>query len=219
MPRLKTLLKDPRGSIFWTLDSFWVNLNSWPTTFITFLIAWAWGVDLTLDSQFVGFTHFKKYPGSIIKIGKKCRFRSDFRSNMVGVNRPCGISTYSKNAQIIIGNNCGFSGTIIGATDKILIGNNILAGANVTITDFDWHPFESSKRHTERKSRSAPVVIEDNVWLGLNSLVLKGVTIGTNTIVGANAVVTSSLPANVIAAGNPAKVIRSLQIPLNEFNR
>jgi acetyltransferase-like isoleucine patch superfamily enzyme len=54
------------------------------------------------------------------------------------------------------------------------------------------------------------VYIDDNVWLGLNSLILKGVTIGKNTVVGANSVVTKSLPANVIAAGNPARVLHVL---------
>jgi acetyltransferase-like isoleucine patch superfamily enzyme len=124
---------------------------------------------------------------------------------MVGVNRPCGISTYSKSAQIIIGNNCGFSGTILGAANSIALGEHVLCGANVLITDFDWH-----ENRVTGIMDSSPVLIEDNVWLGANCIVLKGVHIGKNTVVGANAVVTSSLPANVIAAGNPARVIRAL---------
>jgi len=82
-------------------------------------------------------------------------------------------------------------------------GNNVLCGANVTITDFDWH----SSRYA---SESRPVIIHDNVWLGLNVTVLKGVEIGGNSIIGANSLVVTSIPANVIAAGNPCKVIKSI---------
>src|SRR6266498_5797298 len=115
MTRLKTFRKDPRGSMLWSLDYLSLNLKSWPTTLLTYLSAWAWGVQLSSENQFFGLLHFRKYPGSFMRIGKHCRFRSDFRSNLVGVNHPCGISTYSKGAQILIGSNCGFSGTIVGA--------------------------------------------------------------------------------------------------------
>jgi acetyltransferase-like isoleucine patch superfamily enzyme len=211
MTKLKTLIKDPRGSILWTLDNLWTNFKSRPETLLACLNAWAWGIEISLSSQFFGLPHFKRYPGSMIQIGKQCRFRSDFSSNLVGINRPCGISTHSKRAQIIIGNNCGFSGSIVGAYEKIEIGNGVIAGANTTITDFDWHSVNPANRSTGGEMRSAPILIEDNVWLGLNCLILKGVTIGENTIVGANAVVASSLPANVIAAGNPARVLHTLE--------
>lgn len=138
---------------------------------------------------------------SIIQIGKHNIFRSDSSSNLIGVNHKCILSTHSKTAVIEIGDKCGFSGVTIGAHEKIIVGNNVLCGANVTITDFDWH----SSRYA---SESKPVIIHDNVWLGLNVTVLKGVEIGCNSIIGANSLVVSSIPANVIAAGNPCKVIK-----------
>jgi acetyltransferase-like isoleucine patch superfamily enzyme len=165
-----------------------------------------WGVQIGKGARFFGKCYFKKYPGTTIKIGRKSSFRSKCNSNLIGINRPCMISTLDSpfKAQIIIGNNCGFSGTVIGAFKSIYLGNNVRCGANTLITDSDWHLDDP------RSGMPADVVIEDNVWLGVNSIVLKGVTIGANTVIGANSVVTKSIPANVIAAGNPCKVIRSL---------
>lgn len=62
----------------------------------------------------------------------------------------------------------------------------------------------------QRNKKSKPIVIEDDVWLGTNSIVLKGVTIGARTIIGAGSVVTKDIPADCIAAGNPCKVIRKI---------
>jgi acetyltransferase-like isoleucine patch superfamily enzyme len=100
------------------------------------------------------------------------------------------------------------SGSIIGALEKIELGKNVLCGANTTITDFDWHSL--SDDHRGQNILSNPVVIHDNVWLGMNTVVLKGVEIGENSVIGANSVVTKSIPANAIAAGNPAKIISRL---------
>ena len=112
--------------------------------------------------------------------------------------------SHTNYAIIKIGNNCGFSGTSISAFKSISIGDNVKCGANTFIMDSDWHPEDY------RSGLSSPVIIEDNVWLGLNVVVLKGVKVGANSVIGANSVVTKSIPANVVAAGNPCKIIRSL---------
>ena len=155
-------------------------------------------------------TYFQRYPLSSILIGEECTFRSAFTSNLVGLNHGCAISTHSENAKIEIDNRCGLSGAIVAANESIRLGEHVLCGANTLITDFDWHAIDPDDRLAGKNVLSAPIVIDDNVWLGLNCLVLKGVHIGKNTVVGANSVVTKSLPADVIAAGNPARVIRSL---------
>jgi len=139
-----------------------------------------------------------------IAIGSKCGFRSSATANLIGINRPCIISTLLPHAQIIIGNNCGFSGTVIGAFKSVTIGNNVRCGANTLITDSDWHLDDP------RSSQPKEIIIEDNVWLGVNVVVLKGVTIGENSVIGAGSVVTKDIPANVIAAGNLCKVIKNL---------
>ncbi|MCX6924177.1 MAG: acyltransferase [Verrucomicrobia bacterium] len=100
------------------------------------------------------------------------------------------------------------SGTTVAAAQSITIGNEVLCGANVTITDTDWHGIRPDERR--KAGQSAPVVIEKNAWLGLNVVVLKGVTIGENSIISAGSVVNKSIPPNVIAGGMPAAPIRPL---------
>lgn len=111
-------------------------------------------------------------------------------------------------AEISIGDYCLISpGVRISAAKSIRIGDNCMFAANVTISDSDWHgiynrirPFRCTK----------PVIIENNVWLGERVIVNKGVTIGENSVVGAGSVVTKNIPANSVAAGNPARIIKTI---------
>jgi acetyltransferase-like isoleucine patch superfamily enzyme len=162
------------------------------------------GISFGKSCKFFGLTKFYRTQNSLIIIGNNCRFRSTSSSNLIGINRPCIISTLLPHAQVIIGNNCGFSGTVIGAFRSITIGNNVRCGANTLITDSDWHLDDP------RSSKPKPIAISDNVWLGEGVKVLKGVTIGENTVIGAGSIVTKDIPANVIAAGNPCIVIKQL---------
>ncbi len=114
------------------------------------------------------------------------------------------MSTLKEGAQIQIGSNCGFSGTVIGCASEIVIGENVICGVNTLITDTDWHTDDP------RTGADKPVIIEKGVWLGVNVTVLKGVTIGENTLVAAGSLVTHSLPANVVAGGIPAKVLKQI---------
>jgi len=162
------------------------------------------GVKIGRGCEFFGLPYFYRNPFSNITIGNGCTFRSDHTSNLIGVNHKCILSTHQKTASIIIGDQSGFSGVTIGAAIEIRIGNNVLCGANAIITDFDWHIGRS-------KSGPSPVIINDNVWIGVNTTILKGVTIGENTIIGANSLVVKDIPANVIAGGNPCKVLKVIQ--------
>ncbi len=154
--------------------------------------------------SFFGFPKFTLKVGSKITIGDNCTFRSKPTSNLIGINRPCILSALRADSEILIGKYCGFSGTVIGAFGSISIGDYVRCGANTLITDSDWHTDDY------RSGSIKPVVIEDNVWLGEGVKVLKGVTIGKNSVIGAGSVVVKSIPANVIAAGNPCKVIKQL---------
>lgn len=161
------------------------------------------GVKLGKGCHFFGIPHIRRYPFSTIEFGDNCTIRSDQYSNLIGVNHKCIISTHEKFAKIKIGNNCGFSGTTIGSAMEITIGDNVFIGANGIITDFDWHSERSN-------TAPQPIRIYDNVWLGVNCTVLKGVTIGENSIIGANSLVVKDIPANVIAGGNPCVPIKPL---------
>lgn len=167
------------------------------------------GIKLGKESVFFGIPQVFVHPGSKICLGNNIKFRTSTNSNLIGMNRRTIIGTHSENAKIVIGDNCGFSAVVIGANESITIGNRVMSGANVLITDFDWHSMNPNERkHGIPESR--PVIISDNVFIGYSSTILKGVTIGENSIIGANSVVTKNIPSNVIAAGNPCKVIRAL---------
>jgi acetyltransferase-like isoleucine patch superfamily enzyme len=95
----------------------------------------------------------------------------------------------------------------ITAAKSITIGANTMIATECSINDCDWHglynrtrPFRCTK----------PVILGNNVWLGARVMVNKGVTIGDNSVIGAGSVVTSNIPANVVAAGNPARVVKEL---------
>jgi acetyltransferase-like isoleucine patch superfamily enzyme len=163
-----------------------------------------WGVKIGKRLFVNGKIKFRRLPKSKIIIGDGCRFNSSFDSNLIGVNHPCIISTLKREAEINIGFNCAFSGTTIGAFKKITIESGVKCGANTLITDSDWHEEDS------RSSETKEVYIGKNVWLGVNAIVLKGVSIGENSLIGANSVVTTDIPANVIAAGNPCKVLKEI---------
>jgi len=115
-----------------------------------------------------------------------------------------------KYSEIIIGSNVsinnGFSAV---AFSKIVIGKNALIGFNCAIVDNDGHHLAVEERVTG-KPESAEVWILENVFLGNNVTILKGVTIGKNSVIGNGSVVTKDIPDNVVAAGNPARVIRNL---------
>jgi acetyltransferase-like isoleucine patch superfamily enzyme len=114
------------------------------------------------------------------------------------------ISALEPGSEIVIGNNCGFSGTVIGCFSQIIIGDNVKCGANTLVTDGDWHAEDP------RSSPPRPIRIGNNVWLGVNVTVLKGVSIGDNALIGAGSIVTKEIPPNVIAVGNPCVVIKSI---------
>ncbi|MFN2327888.1 MAG: acyltransferase [Chromatocurvus sp.] len=98
-------------------------------------------------------------------------------------------------------------GSRISASDAIEIGDGSMLANGCYITDSDWHGIYD---RNVRDQRITPVRIGRNVWLGDHATVLKGVTIGDNSIVGARSVVTRDVPANVIIAGNPAQIVRQL---------
>ena len=98
-------------------------------------------------------------------------------------------------------------GTSIRSAQKIVIGDSTMIASDVTITDSDWHDIYD---RTDYVASPKEVIIQENVWIGEKSLILKGSKIGKNSIIGAGSVVSGEVPANVVFAGNPAKEIKKL---------
>jgi acetyltransferase-like isoleucine patch superfamily enzyme len=130
-----------------------------------------------------------------------------------------------KNGRCTIGDFTLVNGALIMAEEKIEIGSHCLISWNVGIADSDFHPLAPAQRLIDAqalapffkdrpprpKLKTLPVIISDNVWIGMNATILKGVTIGENSVVAAGAVVTKSVPANAVVAGNPAVVVKQFE--------
>jgi acetyltransferase-like isoleucine patch superfamily enzyme len=155
---------------------------------------------------FNGFPLLLRCENSKIQIGNNCVFNSSKHSVSAGVQKPCGFVTLREGAEIIIGNNSGATGSTILAALKIVIGNHVMIGAHSMILDNDYHNSDPNKRLSENVT-SRPIIIEDDVFIGTNCMILKGVRIGKNSVIGANSVVINSIPPNSIAIGNPCKVV------------
>lgn len=118
--------------------------------------------------------------------------------------------TFDRDATIRIGSNVRLNGVGLMAKRAITIGDNGILGSTLLV-DTDFHSVERDRAtNPHAPVASAPIVIDDNVWLAGQTVVLKGVTIGANSVVGFRAVVTRDVPPNVVVAGNPARVVRRL---------
>jgi acetyltransferase-like isoleucine patch superfamily enzyme len=163
---------------------------------------------------FFGKTYLQVHPSGNLTCGDNSVFRSSEQSNSIGVKQRCFLSV-GRNARLSIGDNCGFSGSVINAMHSISIGSRVMLGANVTIADSDRHPINAKERAAGDGGVCAPVVIGDDVWVGMNTVILKGSIIGNNVVIGANSLVSGQIPDNCIAVGSPARVVKMLE-PLND---
>ena len=178
--------------------------------YINRMILRSYGAVLGKNIQIPGKVHWLIRGGKVC-IGDNLYFSSGDAVNPIGSNLQGAI--YVENgASLAIGNDVGMSSTRMWIHDSVTIGDNVKVGACVLITDTDAHPLDYLARRTSNEgTKSAPIEIEDDVWVGAHSIILKGVTIGARSIIGAGSVVTKSIPADCVAAGNPCKVIKVLK--------
>ncbi|WP_341226353.1 DapH/DapD/GlmU-related protein [uncultured Arcticibacterium sp.] len=154
--------------------------------------------------------------GERLTTGVGCRIEAEFVGN-----------EHEQKTKIFFGRNIQINDYVhITAAKKITFGDNVLIASKVYISDcshgsygFEGHHDSPLSIPKDRKTFADEVKIGDNVWLGENVAVLMGVEIGSGSIIGANSVVTKSLPANCIAAGIPAKVIKKFDFDLNQWRK
>lgn len=199
-----SFIKDPSGIICRFFDKSRIIIILYLSTLFMRLSFMVRKVKFGHKCIFHGRMIVSRYPESIIEIGNNCTFVSHSYINSRGINHKCILQTGEKGASIYIGNKCGFSGVSIVSDLSVVIGNNVLVGANSSIGDREDH---------RERYNAAPkkIVIDDNVWIGMNCIVMKGVHIGSNSIIAAGSVVTKDIPANCIAGGVPCRVIKLLE--------
>ena len=145
-----------------------------------------------------------------IVIGDNFMMTNDGSINPISSNRKGSFYT-EDDAFVNIGDNVGMSATRLWISKGLTIGNNVKIGACTLLIDTDTHPIDYNIRRTSNEgTKASPITIEDDVWIGAHSIILKGVTIGARSIIGAGSIVTKDIPCDCIAAGNPCKVKKKL---------
>jgi acetyltransferase-like isoleucine patch superfamily enzyme len=164
---------------------------------------------------------FKSYGAPLIDVwrGGKLNFGNNvvlnngYITNLIGRQQPC-IFVVRSGAELKIGDSTGLSATAIVCSTKITIGDFVKIGGNTVIYDTDFHSLDYKQRAsiTEdgKHTKNLPVVIGDHVFVGAHSTILKGVSIGQNSIIGSGSVVTKNIPPNEIWGGSPAKFIKAI---------
>lgn len=173
------------------------------------MILRSYGAVLGKNIQIPGNVHWLIRGGKVC-IGDNLYFSSGDAVNPIGSNLQ-GAIYVEGGASLTIGNDVGMSSTRMWIHDSIKIGNHVKIGGCVLMTDTDAHPIDfMARRSSNEGTKSTPIVIEDDVWIGAHCVILKGVTIGARSIIGAGSIVTKSIPADCVAAGNPCRVIKKL---------
>lgn len=152
-----------------------------------------------------------------VKIGNSCLLN-------------CQIVFESQGGHVSIGNNTNIGNSTIICHDGVTIGNNVTMAWGITVYDHDSHSLDAYERRRDHKRiledtksgcplmhkdwesvKAAPIVIKDDAWIGMNAIVLKGVTVGVGSVIGAGSVVTRDVPDYCVAAGNPARIVKKLE--------
>jgi len=151
-----------------------------------------------------------------VQIGNDFTMNSGNNFNRIGRQQK-SMLVVGVNASLSIGNNVKISSTAIVSYNSVTVADNVMMGGNVVIYDTDFHSLDHEHRTAKESDwtinvtrGSRPVIIEKNVFIGAHSTILKGVTIGENSIVAACSVVTKSIGANELWGGNPAKLLRKI---------
>lgn len=144
-----------------------------------------------------------------IHIGRNVMINSNLESSQLGFY-PKTILHTSSTGVIQIGDDSGISNSCINSRYRVIIGSKVKLGAGVKIYDNDFHNVYDFNNDSPDTIPTAPVIIEDNVFIGAGSIVLKGTHIGRRSIIGAGSVVTGIIPDREVWAGNPAKKIKDL---------
>ena len=208
-------MKRSFGNIVYSVwDLFWIVLGRATSTVSSKISLKLQGCSFGKGFSTTGGCSFKARKKKSISVGDKVTLLAGWRSNRVGLSGRVLLQTMG-DGRIEMGEGSGGSSVTISARSEVLIGRNVCLGGNVKILDHDYHALNPAERRLPMKEqesmiRSAPIRIGDDVFVGTNAIILKGVTIGERSMVAAGAVVfRGDYPPDCIIAGNPAAVVRT----------
>lgn len=170
------------------------------------------GVEIGAGTIIDAGTYVQVSRGASLSVGVNCTLRSEQRGYHAGMPFPTGILVDLWGATVSLGDNTRINGAYVHAQKRIQIGKNCVIAAGVNIIDSNGHELLSANR-TVGRDDAEEIVLGDNVWVGLNSLILKGTHIGDNSVVTAGSVVKGDFPRNSLISGNQAKKVGELDIP------
>jgi acetyltransferase-like isoleucine patch superfamily enzyme len=193
-------------------------------------VIWGWvfraecavkGIAVGRNLESFGKCIIRKAPRTRIVIGDNVQIiSSSWRSSTANCTNS-KLRTFTEGATIIFEDFSGMTGgAIIARSKTIRIGKRCMLAPNVTILDSDWHiAWPPDRRHnTSETDIDKDVTLQNNVWVGMGVIILKGVTIGENSVIAAGSIVTSSIPPNCLAGGVPAKVLKKFDCNTNNSN-
>lgn len=202
--RIIYLLKKA-GNLF--SEKFWTPLNK----LMFRLNGIQYGKSLHVRGIVYYFQHSDK---SKMVVGNNVHINSSPKANPIGSGDRMYVQMVDA-GKLIIGNNCGISNCAFTCASKIELEDNVLLGSGCRLYDTDFHALEYSERikgnYPGAPIKTAPIHIGEGVFVGAGSFILKGVTIGAHSIIGAGSVVTRSIPAGEVWGGNPARFIRKVE--------
>ena len=202
-----------RNMIYTVWDVFWIKSDMIKSTFFSKVSLLLQGCPFGNKFRTTGSCSFKVRSKGDIQIGDQVTLLAGWRSNRIGLSGMVLLQTLG-NGKIKIGDRSGGSSVVISSRSTVTIGCNVLLGGNVKIIDHDFHPLDPldrtlAMREQEAKIRSSSILIGDDVFVGTNATILKGVSIGDRAIIAAGAVVfKGEYPSGCTIAGNPATVIK-----------
>lgn len=203
------------NKLYSAFDLLWIHVGFTCSTLMSRFSLWFQGCHVGNDFKSSGAIRVKAWASGSIVIGDGVRLLAAWRTNRVGLTGPVHLQTWS-GGKIEIGNRTGASSVVISSRSHVRIGDFCNIGGNVRIYDHDFHALDAETRRGPNGcsgSATCPITIGDDVFIGAEAIILKGVTIGDRAIIGAGSVVTKSIPDDCIAAGNPARIIKSARMP------
>jgi acetyltransferase-like isoleucine patch superfamily enzyme len=188
------------STFFWTLQ----------TKLLLLLFGCPYGRNLRVDGRVI----IRVARRGAFRLGENVLISSRTGSNLVGRTNPTILHCMGE-GHITFGDNSGCSFAVLSSKSSIRIGDNAKIGGNARIYDHDYHALDYLSRRTTASDnaacKTAPIVIGDDTLIGTNAIILKGVTVGERSIVGAGAVVSiKNIPPDSLVVGNPARIIRHL---------